>query len=188
MTEPSLRIGSLTLSDRASKGVYKDLSGPAIRKWFTTNLVSEVDVQQAIIPDSEEQLTKTLESWVQQNIHLIITTGGTGPAPRDITPDVTTAFCDKLLPGFSEQMRAYSLQQGIPTAVLSRQVVGIKEQTLIINLPGSPNAIKDCLDSVARALPYCIELIGGPLIDLNTQYWSPFWPKDSRHHQRKRKN
>ena len=159
---PAARVGVLTISDRASAGVYEDLSGPAIVAYLRERFASELQFIQVVIPDERDQIEATLKRLCdREDCCLVATTGGTGPAPRDVTPEATEAVCEKLLPGFGEAMRATSLRT-VPTAILSRQTAGYRGRTLIINLPGKPAAIAECLDAVIAAVPYCIELIGGP--------------------------
>jgi molybdopterin adenylyltransferase len=160
------RIGVVTVSDRASQGVYKDLGGPAIREYLAKHITSEwIDVSR-IVPDETDVLSATLiELADTEGCSLIVTTGGTGPALRDITPEVTQAVCEKMMPGFGELMRQVSLQY-VPTAILSRQTAGIRGTCLIVNLPGKPTSIEQCLDAVLPAIPYCIDIIGGAHIDV----------------------
>jgi len=160
-----IRIGILTVSDRASRGEYEDLGGPAIRQWLSDNINSEWDAVSKIISDEQELIETELKKMSdQENCCLIITTGGTGPALRDVTPEATVAVCDKLLPGFGELMRAESLKI-VPTAILSRQTTGIRNRTLIVNLPGKPSAISDCLNVVFPAIPGCLGLLEWPIIE-----------------------
>ena len=154
-----VRIGIITSSDRASRGVYQDLSGPAIKDYFTERITNPIEWVYRVIPDEFELLKQTIaEMSDAESCSLICTTGGTGPAKRDVTPEATEAMCEKMLPGFGEQMRKISLQY-VPTAILSRQSAGIRGKSLIINLPGKPKAIAECLDAVINAVPYCIDLI-----------------------------
>ncbi len=156
------RIGILTVSDRAAAGRYEDRSGPAIRAYLEEVLVSAFEIVRALVPDERPRIERALRLMCdREGCCLVITTGGTGPAPRDVTPDATAAVCDKLLPGFGERMRAVSVGQ-VPTAILSRQTAGIRGCTLIVNLPGSPRAIRECLEAVFPAIPDCVDLIGGP--------------------------
>lgn len=159
-----ISIGILTVSDRASAGVYADKSGVAIREVLTRWVASEWQAEYRVIPDEQPVIEAVLRD-MSDNLHcaLIVTTGGTGPSPRDVTPEATTAVCDRLLPGFGEQMRAVSMRT-VSTAILSRQIAGTRGSTLIINLPGKPAAIEECLAAVFPAIPYCVELIGGPKI------------------------
>ena len=160
------RIGVVTVSDRASQGVYEDLGGPAIREYLSKHITSEwVDVSR-IVPDETDVVSTTLIELVDtEGCSLIVTTGGTGPALRDITPEATEAVCKKMMPGFGELMRQVSLQY-VPTAILSRQTAGIRGSCLIVNLPGKPTSIAQCLDAVLPAIPYCIDIIGGAHLDV----------------------
>ena len=160
------RIGVVTVSDRASQGVYEDLGGPAIREYLSKHITSEwVDVSR-IVPDETNVVSTTLIELVDtEGCSLIVTTGGTGPALRDITPEATEAVCQKMMPGFGELMRQVSLQY-VPTAILSRQTAGIRGSCLIVNLPGKPTSIAQCLDAVLPAIPYCIDIIGGAHLDV----------------------
>jgi molybdopterin adenylyltransferase len=170
------RIGIVTVSDRASRGEYEDRGGPAIRQYLSDVLVSPWDAVVRVIPDELLELTNVLRDLAEKEACcLIITTGGTGPAPRDITPEATEAVCQKMLPGFGEQMRQVSLQK-VPTAILSRQTAGICGRSLIVNLPGQPRAIQECLDAVFPAIPYCIDLIGGPYLRTDEQRLVAFRP------------
>lgn len=161
---PSVRIGIVTVSDRASRGEYEDLGGPAIRDWLTRALACAWEPVSRMVPDETPQVAAVLrELCDEQRCCLVVTTGGTGPAKRDITPEATAAVCDKILDGFGELMRSVSLRF-VPTAILSRQIAGIRGESLIVNLPGKPSAIADCLDAVFPAVPYCIDLIDGPYL------------------------
>jgi len=160
------RIGVVTVSDRASQGVYEDLGGPAIREYLGKHITSEWTDVSRIVPDETDVLSATLiELADTEGCSLIVTTGGTGPALRDITPEATEAVCEKMMPGFGELMRQVSLQY-VPTAILSRQTAGIRGACLIVNLPGKPTSIAQCLDAVLPAIPYCIDIIGGAHIDV----------------------
>ena len=171
------KIGILTISDRASKGIYEDLSGPAIQATLEDYLVTEFESVYSVIPDEQPLIEATLiEMADQHECCLIVTTGGTGPAPRDITPEATEAVCEKMMPGFGELMRATSLQF-VPTAILSRQTAGIRGKSLIVNLPGKPKAIRECLDAVFPAIPYCIDLIEGPFLETDEEVIKAFRPK-----------
>ncbi|MBM4092152.1 MAG: molybdopterin adenylyltransferase [Planctomycetes bacterium] len=171
------RIGILTVSDRASRGVYEDRGGPAIREYLEQVLTSPWQAVPLIVPDELEIVTQSLKDLAdEQRCCLIITTGGTGPAARDITPEATTAVCGKLMPGFGELMRQVSLKH-VPTAILSRQTAGIRDGCLIVNLPGQPRAIRECLDAVFPAIPYCIDLIGGPFLTTDENRIVAFRPK-----------
>jgi len=160
-----IKIGILTISDRASRGEYEDLGGPAIFKWLSDNTISEWQAVSRIISDDQELIEQELIKLSdKEKCCLIITTGGTGPAIRDVTPEATEAVCDKLMPGFGELMRAESLKI-VPTAILSRQIAGIRDRTLIVNLPGKPSAIADCLNVVFPAIPTCLRLLEWSNID-----------------------
>jgi molybdopterin adenylyltransferase len=160
-------IGIVTVSDRASSGEYADLSGPAIHDVLNRWLNDWQPVRR-VIPDEQSQIETTLRELVDRDgCALVVTTGGTGPAPRDVTPEATTAVCDRLYPGFGEQMRAVSMRT-VPTAILSRQIAGSRGQSLIINLPGKPAAIEECLGAVFAAVPNCIQLLGGPRLSLTS--------------------
>ncbi len=170
-------IGVLTISDRASRGEYEDISGKAIIKYLEEVIKTPFRVEYRVIPDEREIIEKTLiELSDQLGCSLILTTGGTGPAPRDVTPEATESVCEKILPGFGELMREVSLKQ-VPTAILSRQTAGIRGKCLIINLPGKPQSIRLCLDAVFPAVPYCIDLIGGAFIDTHEERIKAFRPK-----------
>jgi molybdopterin adenylyltransferase len=172
-----LKIGILTVSDRASRGIYEDLSGPAIRNVVDRYTNDSCDFAYLIIPDEEEIiLEKLIHLSDVEQCCLIFTTGGTGPAPRDVTPEATEKACQKMLPGFGELMRTESLKQ-VPTAILSRQTAGIRNKTLIVNLPGKPTAIETCLKAIFPAIPYCIDLIEGPFMNCNPETIQIFRPK-----------
>jgi len=175
-----LRIGIVSISDRASRGVYKDEGVPALKEWLTGAIASPaIDFEERLIPDERQMIETTLVDLVdRRGCHLVLTTGGTGPAPRDVTPEATLAVAEKEMPGFGEQMRAVSLRY-VPTAILSRQVAVIRQQALIINLPGQPKAIKETLDGIFAAVPYCIDLIGGPYIETNENLVKAFRPKSA---------
>ena len=181
MTQASpVRIGIVTVSDRASRGEYEDLGGPAMREWFTNALATEWQAVPRLVADEQNEVEAVLKDLADnENCCLIVTTGGTGPAKRDITPEATEAVCDKILDGFGEQMRAVSLKF-VPTAILSRQIAGIRGESLIINLPGKPSAIADCLDAVFPAVPYCIDLIDGPYLETNENVIKAFRPKHAK--------
>ncbi|RUM29239.1 MAG: molybdopterin adenylyltransferase, partial [Aquifex sp.] len=164
MAEKKAIIGVVTISDRASKGIYEDISGKAIIDYLKDVIITPFEIEYRVIPDERDLIEKTLiELADEKGCSLILTTGGTGPAPRDVTPEATEAVCEKMLPGFGELMRQVSLKQ-VPTAILSRQTAGIRGSCLIVNLPGKPQSIKVCLDAVMPAIPYCIDLIGGAYI------------------------
>lgn len=178
MAENKIKIGIITSSDRASAGVYEDLSGKAIRETLVAYLKSEWECVYRLIPDEQDMLEKTMIELVDtENCCLIVTTGGTGPALRDVTPEATENVCSKMLPGFGELMRSVSLKY-VPTAILSRQTAGIRGKSLIINLPGKPKSIAECLEAVFPAVPYCIDLIGGPFIESNEGKIKVFRPKN----------
>ncbi len=171
------RIGIVTVSDRASRGEYQDLGGPAIRDYLTEVLTSEWDPVFRVIPDDQKLIGAALvELCDSYHCCLVITTGGTGPAKRDVTPEATEAVCDRMMPGFGELMRKVSLEK-VPTAILSRQTAGLRGQSLIINLPGKPKAIAECLDAVFPAIPYCIDLMEGPFLTTNEERLVAFRPK-----------
>ena len=176
MSSP-IRIGIVTVSDRASAGVYEDKGGPAIRECLTEILSSPWEAAARVIPDERSLIESTLRDLAdREDCCLIVTTGGTGPAKRDVTPEATEAVCEKMLDGFGEQMRAVS-HKVVPTAILSRQVAGIRGKSLIVNLPGKPSAIRDCLMAVFPAIPYCIDLIEGPYLTTNENVVKAFRPK-----------
>ncbi|MBE9527069.1 MAG: molybdopterin adenylyltransferase [Proteobacteria bacterium] len=171
------KIGIVTASDRASAGIYEDLSGQAIIDTMKDYLTSEWESVYRVIPDEQESIEQALiELADQEQCCLIVTTGGTGPAKRDVTPEATENVCEKMMPGFGELMRQVSLQY-VPTAILSRQTAGIRGQSLIVNLPGKPKSIRECLDAVFPAIPYCIDLIDGPFLECNESVIKPFRPK-----------
>ena len=173
----SINIGIVTASDRASAGVYEDISGQAIIDTLKEYLSSEWQAVYRIIPDDQPVVEGTLiELADRENCCLIVTTGGTGPAPRDMVPEATEAVCNKMMPGFGELMRQVSLQY-VPTAILSRQTAGIRNKTLIVNLPGKPKSIRECLDAVFPAIPYCIDLIEGPYLQTDESVIKAFRPK-----------
>jgi molybdopterin adenylyltransferase len=179
MTTQPIRIGIVTVSDRASRGEYQDLGGPAIQACLTDILSCPWQAVPRLIPDEQPLIEATLKELCdQESCCLVVTTGGTGPARRDVTPEATEAVCDKLLDGFGEQMRAVSLKV-VPTAILSRQIAGIRGRSLIVNLPGKPSAIRDCLLAVFPAIPYCIDLIEGPFLTTNDQVVKAFRPRSS---------
>jgi len=171
-----IRIGIINVSDRASQGIYEDIPGKAILTTLKEYIKSEWLEVYAVIPDEQKLIEETMIRMAdRENCCLIITSGGTGPAVRDVTPEATEAVCDKMMPGFGELMRSISLQY-VPTAILSRQTAGIRNQTLIVNLPGKPKAIRQCLDAVFPAIPYCIDLLEGPFIECNEAVMKPFRP------------
>jgi len=179
-TEPEAvpaRIGVVTISDRASSGVYEDLGGPAIRAALEAYLASPWEPVCRLIPDEQDLIEATLKALCDEDgCCLVLTTGGTGPSPRDVTPEATRAVCGRVLDGFGERMRAVSLQY-VPTAILSRQIAGLRGSALIVNLPGRPKAIRECLDAVFPAIPYCLELAGGPSLQTDENVIKAFRPK-----------
>jgi molybdopterin adenylyltransferase len=190
-TEATLRIGLVSISDRASTGVYKDEGIPALQDWFRRALASPWTIESRLIPDEQPVIEATLKELVDQvGCHLVLTTGGTGPAARDVTPEATVAVADRIMPGFGEQMRQISLHY-VPTAILSRQVAVIRRGALLINLPGQPKSIRETLEGVKdaqgnvivhgifAAVPYCIDLIGGPYIETNEAVSKAFRPKSA---------
>jgi molybdopterin adenylyltransferase len=174
------RIGILTISDRASQGIYEDRGGPAIRDWLARALISPWEAVARIIPDEQAEIEDALCTLSDiEQCSLIVTTGGTGPALRDVTPEATESVCRKMLPGFGELMRSASLKF-VPTAILSRQTAGIRGKCLIVNLPGKPSAIDDCLNAVFPAVPYCIDLIEGGRIETDPQVCKAFRPEHAK--------
>ncbi|HEU0188669.1 MAG TPA: molybdopterin adenylyltransferase [Gallionella sp.] len=174
------RIGILTISDRASRGEYEDKGGPAIRAWFTRVLNSPWEAVARVIPDEQPLIESTLiELSDKEKCCLIVTTGGTGPALRDVTPEATEAVCEKMMPGFGELMRTASLKF-VATAILSRQTAGIRGRCLIVNLPGKPSAIDDCLNAVFPAIPYCIDLIEGAYLESDPEQCKAFRPAHAK--------
>ena len=189
---PRLRVGLVSISDRASTGVYEDKGLPALREWLNSALVDAWEEETRLIPDEQATIEATLMELVdEEGCHLVLTTGGTGPAPRDVTPEATLAVADKIMPGFGEQMRQIGLQF-VPTAILSRQVGVIRKQALILNLPGQPKSIKETLEGVKNdegqvlvpgifaAVPYCLDLIGGPYVETREAVVAAFRPKSAR--------
>jgi molybdopterin adenylyltransferase len=175
--KPPIRIGIVTVSDRASRGVYQDLGGPAIRECLTEILSCAWEPVARVIPDEQPLIEETLKDLCDREACcLVVTTGGTGPARRDVTPEATETVCDKILDGFGELMRAVSLKV-VPTAILSRQIAGTRGRSLIVNLPGKPSAIRDCLLAIFPAIPYCIDLIEGPFLTTNDSVVKAFRPK-----------
>ena len=172
-----IKIGILTTSDRASQNIYEDISGKEIIRLLNAYLISEWEPVYRLVPDEQDEIEKALMNLCDvEQCCLVVTTGGTGPAKRDVTTEATEAVCEKLLPGFGELMRQESLKY-VPTAILSRQTAGIRNQSLIVNLPGKPSAIKQCLDAVFPAIPYCIDLIDGPFLECNEETIKVFRPK-----------
>jgi molybdopterin adenylyltransferase len=183
-----VKIGIVSISDRASTGVYEDKGLPALQAWLTQALQNPLHFEARLIPDEKERISATLIELVDAGCSLVLTTGGTGPAIRDVTPEATLAIADKEMPGFGEQMRQISLKF-VPTAILSRQVAVIRGQSLIINLPGQPKSIAETLEGlkdsqgqsvvhgIFAAVPYCIDLIGGPYLETNDAVCKAFRPK-----------
>jgi molybdopterin adenylyltransferase len=189
--DETLLIGLVSISDRASAGVYQDKGIPALQEWFGAVLTSPWRMETRLIPDEQPVIERTLiELCDAVGCHLVMTTGGTGPSPRDVTPEATMAVAHKLMPGFGEQMRQISLHY-VPTAILSRQVGAIRGQSLILNLPGQPKSIRETLEGIKdadgnplvhgifSAVPYCIDLIGGPYIETNESLVRAFRPKSA---------
>jgi molybdopterin adenylyltransferase len=185
-----VRIGIVSISDRASSGVYEDKGLPALQEWLGRALKNPVTFEPRLIPDEKERISATLVELVDAGCSLVLTTGGTGPAPRDVTPEATLAVADKEMPGFGEQMRQISLRF-VPTAILSRQVAVIRGKSLIINLPGQPKSIQETLEGlkaadgsqvvagIFAAVPYCVDLIGGPYLETNDEVCKAFRPKSA---------
>ncbi len=190
MTDP-VKIGLLSVSDRASKGIYQDEGLPALESWLKGALKNPLTVVRRVIPDEQALIEATLKEFIDtEGCALVLTTGGTGPAPRDVTPDATLAISDRVMDGFGERMRQISLRF-VPTAILSRQVAVIRKQSLVINLPGQPKAIKETLEGlkdadgkpvevgIFAAVPYCLDLIGGPYLETNDEVIKAFRPKSA---------
>lgn len=182
-------IGIVSVSDRASSGVYEDKGLPALKEWLGKALKNPITFQERLIPDEKERISATLIELVDAGCSLVLTTGGTGPAPRDVTPEATLAIADKEMPGFGEQMRQISLRF-VPTAILSRQVAVIRGRSLVINLPGQPKSIQETLEGLKEegrqvvpgifaAVPYCVDLIGGPYLETNDEVCKGFRPKSA---------
>lgn len=177
MSDDIARIGIVTVSDRASRGQYEDISGPAIEATLNDYLTSSWKPVYRVIEDEQSLIEQTIKDLVdKEGCCLVVTTGGTGPAKRDVTPEATEAVCDRMMPGFGELMRQESLKY-VPTAILSRQTAGLRGSSLIINLPGKPKAIRQCLDAVFPAVPYCIDLMEGLYLECNETVIKPFRPK-----------
>jgi len=177
MEKCETKIGFVTVSDRASRGEYEDLGGPAMQAWMKKALKSDWTAVARVIADEQSLIEQTLIELADiEGCSLIVTTGGTGPAKRDVTPEATANVCEKILDGFAEQMRAVSLQY-VPTAILSRQIAGTRGSSLIINLPGKPSAIGECLEAVFPAVPYCIDLIEGAYLETDDTFVKGFRPK-----------
>ena len=175
-----VRLGIITVSDRASRGEYIDEGGPAILAFFEDAIKSPWTAVYLCVPDERNAVEKALIELVDtEQCSVVVTTGGTGPAPRDITPEATEAVCDRMMPGFGEQMRAISLKY-VPTAILSRQVGGLRGKSLIFNLPGRPKSIRETIDELWKAVPYCIDLMGGPYIDMDAAVCDAFRPPAAR--------
>jgi molybdopterin adenylyltransferase len=173
-----MKIGIITVSDRASKGIYEDLSGKAIIDTLNSYLTSPWEQSYEIIPDEQDIIEQTMIKMAdEQNCALIVTTGGTGPAKRDVTPEATESVCDRMMPGFGELMRQESLKF-VPTAILSRQTAGLRKDTLIVNLPGKPKSIKECLDAVFPAIPYCLDLMEQDFMECDESIIQVFRPKN----------
>ena len=173
-------FGVLTASDRASSGEYDDLSGPAIESFLEDALTSQWKVIRRIVADEREHIEEAIVDLIDNlGCSVVVTTGGTGPSPRDVTPEATESVCDRMMPGFGEQMRAVSMKY-VPTAMLSRQTAGIRGSSLVINLPGTPRSIREILDSVFAAVPYCVDLIGGPYITTDPNVVESFRPPHAR--------
>ena len=171
------KFGILTVSDRASSGIYEDRSGPAIESFLSSVITSPYEIYKDLISDNKEDIERAIIELVDVvGCSLVLTTGGTGPSKRDVTPEATISICDKILPGFGEQMRKISLKY-VPTAILSRQTAGIRSSSLIINLPGAPKSIDETLYELFPAVPYCIDLINGPYITTNKKLVNSFRPK-----------
>ena len=187
----TIRVGLVSTSDRASQGVYKDEGIPALEQWLTGACLNPIEFEKRLIPDERPEIEKTLKELVDmRGCHLVITTGGTGPAPRDVTPDATLAVGDREMPGFGEQMRRISLEF-VPTAILSRQAAVVRGNCLILNLPGQPKSIRETLEGlksaegktivagIFAAVPYCVDLIGGPYIETREEVVKAFRPKSA---------
>jgi molybdopterin adenylyltransferase len=173
-------FGVLTASDRASSGEYEDLSGPAIESFLQDAVTSPWKVIRRLVADEKEDIEAAIVDLIDNHgCSVVVTTGGTGPSPRDVTPEATEAICDRMLPGFGEQMRAISMNY-VSTAMLSRQTAGVRGSSLVINLPGSPRSIRETLDSVFAAVPYCVDLIGGPYITTDSEVVDSFRPPHAR--------
>jgi molybdopterin adenylyltransferase len=172
----AVQIGVVTVSDRASRGEYEDRGGPAVEAYLRETLQTAFTIHARIVPDELRLIEAALIELADEvDCCLIVTTGGTGPAPRDITPEATMAVCQRILPGFGEEMRRESLRY-VPTAILSRQLAGTRGQTLIVNLPGQPKAIAQCLEAVMPAIPYCLDLLGGPRLETKPDRLAAFRP------------
>jgi len=190
-TRDTVRIGLVATSDRASQGVYRDEGIPALEQWFAAALLNPLELERRLIPDERPVIEQVLKELVDaRGCHLVVTTGGTGPAPRDVTPDATLAVADRVMPGFGEQMRRIGLEF-VPTAILSRQVAVVRGSALILNLPGQPKSIRETLEGlksadgkpiiagIFAAVPYCVDLIGGPYIETREEVVKAFRPKSA---------
>jgi molybdopterin adenylyltransferase len=174
------RIGVVTVSDRASRGEYVDRGGPAIREYLEEVLASPWEPVAVVIPDERDVIERALIDLVDRDgCCLVVTTGGTGPAKRDVTPEATERVCEKMMPGFGELMRKVSLEK-VPTAILSRQTAGIRGGALLVNLPGQPRAIRECLDAVFPAIPYCIDLLEGPRLETREPRMKAYRPPNAK--------
>ena len=180
LNKQKLKVGLVSVSDRASQGVYADQGIPALQSWLEKALIDEFEIEVRLIPDEQQLIEQTLVDLVDnQYCHLVLTTGGTGPSKRDVTPDATLAIADREMPGFGEQMRQVSLQF-VPTAILSRQVGVIRGESLILNLPGQPKAIQETLEGIFSAVPYCLQLLSEIYIDTHSSVCESFRPKSAR--------
>ncbi|MBK69978.1 MAG: molybdopterin adenylyltransferase [Euryarchaeota archaeon] len=174
------KFGILTSSDRANSGEYEDISGPAIEDFLREAITSPWESVRRLVPDEQEMIEEGIRGLVDKDLcSVVITTGGTGPAPRDVTPEATASVCDRILPGFGEHMRSVSMKY-VPTGILSRQIAGTRGSSLVINLPGSPRSIREILDEVFAAVPYCVDLIGGPYIETDKSVIDSFRPPHAR--------
>jgi molybdopterin adenylyltransferase len=187
----TLRIGLISVSDRAANGIYQDQGIPALEAWLSSAISSEFEIEARLVPDEQPMIEQAICELVDERFcHLVLTTGGTGPARRDVTPDATLAIADREMPGFGEQMRQISLQF-VPTAILSRQVGVIRKQSLILNLPGQPKSIKETLEGVKddqgkvkvagifASVPYCLQLLEGPYVETHPSVVAAFRPKSA---------
>ncbi len=180
MSAATARIGFVTVSDRASSGEYEDLGGPAMQTWMGKALTTSWEPVARLVADEQDQIEAILKELCdEQGCCLVVTTGSTGPALRDVVPEATEAVCQKMMPGFGELMRQESLKF-VPTAILSRQTAGIRGNSLIINLPGKPSAIDDCLNAVFPAVPYCVDLLDGPYLETDAAFCKAFRPKHAK--------
>ncbi|MFC0141562.1 molybdopterin adenylyltransferase [Erwinia mallotivora] len=190
----TLRIGLVSVSDRAANGIYQDAGLPALETWLTQALASPFVIEKRLVPDEQPMIEQTICELVDELFcHLVLTTGGTGPSRRDVTPDATIAIADREMPGFGEQMRQISLNF-VPTAILSRQVGVIRKQSLVVNLPGQPKSIKETLEGlkddggkvqvqgIFASIPYCIQLLDGPYVETHNEVVAAFRPKSARRH------